>query len=83
MKLTPVQSSNIKAIGYEDEKLFVEFVSGRLYRYDNVGEDIYTAMMAAQSKGTFLRREIIGVCDARGRLKYPSTLLEQQPATDA
>jgi hypothetical protein len=56
----PVQSRNLKSVGY-DEKLKIleiEFHEGRIYQYSNVPEDIYSNLMNALSKGTFHHRFI-------------------------
>lgn len=61
--LTPVDSSMIQAVGYDPEThtLEVLFNSGRTYGYEDVPLDVYEALMAADSKGGFMRSEIIGV----------------------
>lgn len=55
-----VDSSNIEAIGYEDDsnELHVQFLSGGYYIYHNVPRVIYDEMINAPSKGSFLNREI-------------------------
>ena len=58
MEMKPVESSNIKAIGWEDEVMEVAFVKGGVYRYTGVPEEIYKAMMAAPSKGKFFHARI-------------------------
>lgn len=58
MELTPVESSNISAVGWEDEVLEIEFNKGGKYRYYGVPEEIYKAMMAAPSKGKFFHSRI-------------------------
>ena len=40
--------------------LRIVFVSGMVYDYRNVPEDVYRAMKSASSKGTFLNRFIKG-----------------------
>lgn len=56
----PVSSSTIAAIGYDDdaEILEVEFVSGSVYRYRGVSQDVYEDLRQAPSKGTFFNRHI-------------------------
>lgn len=56
----PVVSESIAAIGYDDdaETLEVEFVSGAVYRYSGVPQDVYEDFRQAPSKGTFLKRYI-------------------------
>ena len=51
MKRLGVMSSNIKAIGWENDALEVEFIKGNVYRYKGVSKDIYESFMASESKG--------------------------------
>lgn len=59
-RLASVASSSIAAIGYnaEERALWVQFVSGRTYRYDDVPQATYEAFLRADSKGRFFNREI-------------------------
>ena len=56
MERSPVQSSNVASIGYDRDSstLEIEFVSGSIYQYLNVPESIFTGLMNAPSKGSFL-----------------------------
>jgi len=69
MERIPVSSSNIQAIGYDadSQTLEVEFKKGPAYQYTGVPQSEYDAMMAADSKGTFLNTNIKG--------RYPFTKL--------
>lgn len=58
VELTPVESSNVAAVGHQDNTLYVEFKHGGLYRYFNVPAETYQAMLAADSVGKFLNAEI-------------------------
>ena len=51
-----VASSLVKAIGYDDrtQTLEVEFVSGRVYQYYGVPENMHSQFMQEPSKGKFL-----------------------------
>ncbi|MBO4121249.1 KTSC domain-containing protein [Cupriavidus gilardii] len=62
MHLEPVESSVVAAIGYDyhGRKLFVEFVSGNLYRYFDVPASVHRDFMDASSKGEFLNDYILG-----------------------
>lgn len=55
-------SSVVAAMKYDNHahKLRIVFVSGKVYDYQNVPKDVYDAMKAAGSKGTFLNTEIKG-----------------------
>ena len=60
MQRDHVASSNVISVGYDpkSETLEVEFLSGSIYQYYNVGKNIYEAFMAAPSKGQFLAYQI-------------------------
>lgn len=57
-KMTPVESSNIKAVGYIEGMLLVEFSSGGFYRYDGVPVRTHDALLSSRSKGSFLAEHI-------------------------
>jgi predicted RNase H-like HicB family nuclease len=54
------RSTAVKAVSYEPHKreLFVTFVSGRTYVYDNVPPEVFEEFKTANAKGAFLNREI-------------------------
>ena len=54
MKMTPVESSNIKALGYDpaDETLQADFLNGTTYIYFAVPPKVFEDLMAAESKGS-------------------------------
>jgi len=60
MERQAVGSSNIASIGYDEatETLEVEFLSGAVYQYYNVGSDLYQSLLTAPSKGSFLNTYI-------------------------
>ena len=58
MDRTPVKSSNLASVGYENGVLEIKFLSGRVYRYDGVPEDVHSGLMNASSKGRYLWRYI-------------------------
>ena len=62
MRRKRVSSSSIASIGYDadTETLVVEFVTGRVYRYLGVDEEVHEAFMSAPSKGTFFNEQIRG-----------------------
>lgn len=62
MLLSPVQSSNVKAIGYDPitSQLRVEFNNGGVYNYEDVPAETYRGLMASHSKGAFLAANIKG-----------------------
>ena len=60
MEKDSVASSNIAAIGYDPatETLEVEFLSGSVYQYYNVPENMYDQLKREGSKGRFLHTYI-------------------------
>jgi hypothetical protein len=62
-KLIPVESSMIQAVGYDPKTrtLEVVFNSGRTYCYEDVPSKVYKELMAADSKGQYMRAAIIDV----------------------
>lgn len=56
----PIASTNILSLGYDpaSETLEVEFTSGSIYQYYNVGGALYEQLMTASSKGQFLNAYI-------------------------
>ncbi len=60
MERYSVASSNIASIGYDagTETLDVEFLSGAIYQYYNVPQNMYDQLMQAGSKGRFLNTYI-------------------------
>ena len=65
MQLTTVDSSMIHAVGYDPEArtLEVVFNSGKTYEYYDVPPDEYEGLMEAESKGSYMRANIIDMYD--------------------
>ena len=61
MQLTTVESSMIHAVGYEPQTrtLEVVFNSGQTYQYADVPPEEYAGLMAAASKGSYMRAHSI------------------------
>ena len=61
MRLDPVESSMLAAIGYDANlnALVVLFNSGRAYQYLNVPIDTYQSLMQASSKGRYMLDHVI------------------------
>jgi hypothetical protein len=62
MDLTPVESSLIAAIGYDEaqKELTIEFKKGGTYTYKSIPHAVYTAMQEAVSAGSFFLRNVKG-----------------------
>ena len=56
MDRSAVASTNVLSIGYDEpsQTLEIEFASGTIYQYYNVGADLYHQLMQAPSKGQIL-----------------------------
>jgi hypothetical protein len=62
MEMQKVKSSNILAVGYDEDarKLVVEFHSGKKYAYHSVPPEVHEAFLGAKSMGIFFVREVKG-----------------------
>ena len=60
LPMTEVESSNVEAVAYVERRraLRVRFNGGATYEYLDVPREVYDALMAAESKGGFLNREV-------------------------
>lgn len=56
--LTPVKSSNIAKLGWNDGVLHVEFSNGGLFSYAGVTNQAYNELMAAKSIGSHFAKHI-------------------------
>lgn len=58
--IKPVRSRDLALIGHDRETgtLEIVFRAGGVYRYQNVPENVYHALMAAPSHGTFFQKNI-------------------------
>ena len=56
-----VSSSNIRSIGWEDDVLEVEFLTGTVYQYTEVPHDVYEEFVTATSVGKFFHVNIKGM----------------------
>jgi hypothetical protein len=60
MTLTLVNSSAIRAIGYDGHTLTIEFHTGRIYDHPGVPYSVYVGLMQAASMGAYYNRHIRG-----------------------
>jgi hypothetical protein len=56
--MTEVKSSNIKALGYDNRGLFVQFIGGGAYHYPDAPRSVFNDLMGAESVGKFFRAEV-------------------------
>lgn len=63
MEMHAVQSSNISAIGYDEDSLTLQvmFNNGSMYQYFDVPQQVFDGMFNADSKGQYLHAHIKGV----------------------
>ena len=63
MQLVTVESSMIHAVGYDEDaqEMEVVFTSGRIWRYQKVPREVYEELLAAGSKGQYMRACVIDV----------------------
>ncbi len=57
---TPVQSSNVLSVGYDEETqtLEIEYKDGSVYQYYNVPASVYSELLATSSVGRFIHQYI-------------------------
>ena len=57
----PVDSSMIAAVAYdaENQRLYAEFNSGKIWAYEGVEPDVFERLLKANSIGRFMLDEII------------------------
>ena len=55
-----VNSSAIRAVGYDGSMLTVEFHTGRTYNHPGVPESVFHGLITASSKGVFYNKNIRG-----------------------
>lgn len=59
-EMIPVESSNLQAVGYDDNQhiLQVEFKNSTVYQYFNVERYIFDGLLSAESKGKYFDQNI-------------------------
>ena len=62
MNRTPVVSSNVASVGYDEDSLTleIEFKNGTIYQYFDVSKNIYDGLIGADSVGGYLASHIKG-----------------------
>ena len=56
--MTPVVSSNVRAIDHDGTDLFVEFNSGAKYKYFLVPPEYFQDMLESESVGRYLNTKV-------------------------
>jgi hypothetical protein len=69
VEMVQVSSSNVQAVGYDDnsETLYVQFLNNSMYTYSGVPRSEFEALRDASSVGSYLHRNIMN--------SYPYTKL--------
>lgn len=60
MKMRPVKSSNIEAVGFEGAEMVVHFKNGTQYRYKGVAPEDYEHFVGSKSVGKHFHAHIRG-----------------------
>jgi hypothetical protein len=57
---TPVSSTSLQSVGYDEEKqvLEIDFHSGNVYQYFSVPHEVYQGLMAASSHGSYFEKNV-------------------------
>lgn len=79
-KMTKVESSRLSAVGYDEDKmeLFIEFPTGKLYKYYGVEPDVHEAFMESDSKGIFFGTNIKGKDPKNPIYRYDEVSAEEK-----
>jgi len=61
MERTPVKSSNVDSVGYDEgtKMLEIQFKSGAIYQYAGVEPQTHADLMGAESVGKFVNQNIV------------------------
>jgi len=57
VSMTPVNSSQIKEIGHQQDTLYIRFKNKKLYSYKPVSADKFQEFKNSDSKGKFFHKE--------------------------
>jgi hypothetical protein len=64
-EMIPVDSDAIEEVGFDAGELHIKFRDGDMYVYFVVPEGVFDALLAADSMGAFLNREVRPYYDFR------------------
>ena len=59
MEMIKVESSNVVAVGYKENDLYVDYKGGS-YVYKNVPKPVYEGLLKAESKGKYMWAAVKG-----------------------
>lgn len=82
MDRTPVTSSNVASVGYENGVLEVEFNHGGIYQYQGVPPEAYQGLVSAASVGGYLAKHIKGAYPYAQVPDMPSAPESEAPAVN-
>lgn len=62
-EMHPVSSSNIAAVGYDEslQNAYVQFLSGKTYKYEGVQKNEFDNLLAAGSVGSYFNQNFKNV----------------------
>ena len=58
MRRRLVNSSSVRSVGWSDGTLELEYLNGYVYRYYDVPQPTYAALLAASSIGAYVNKHI-------------------------
>lgn len=58
MKFTPIVSSNLAGAFHDGTNLYLEYVKGPVYKYEDVPAQVFNELLAAESAGKFFHANI-------------------------
>lgn len=58
MKFTPIVSSNLSGAFHDGKDLYLEYVKGPVYKYEDVPVQVYDELLVAESAGKFFHLNI-------------------------
>ena len=64
MQRQAIESSFIRAVGYEGGTLEIEFKDGKLFQYKGVPDCVFRELCEAKSAGEFFNKNILNAYEA-------------------
>ncbi len=58
MRVIKVESSAISGVQHQGKELFVQFKGGKVYKYLNVNQSVFKALLKADSVGKFFNSKV-------------------------
>lgn len=83
MRMVPVNSSNLAAVGYDEStrEMAIQFKSGAMHTYVGVDPQTHSGLMAAPSHGRFFNERVKDVHTSK-RMGGPLLPQQDEPGAD-